>query len=93
MRGYPKGPLTKQDYENLLSIPEHAKRAEEDLTKLAAIDDAKITIDEGTADAPKAKLINNPMPAWKRAGFKDKTDLAKLAAIEAQLVEDAPEKL
>ena len=33
MRGYPNGPLTKRDYENLLSMPEYAKQAKEDLAK------------------------------------------------------------
>lgn len=31
MRGYPNGPLTKRDYENLLAMPEHADRARADL--------------------------------------------------------------
>ena len=30
MRGYPDGPLTKRDYENLLSMPEYAKQAKEE---------------------------------------------------------------
>ena len=79
MRGYPKGPLTKRDYENLLSMPEHEKRAKEDLAKLAAIDDTKITVDQGTEKSTKPAEIDNPMPIWKRAGFKDKDELLKLA--------------
>ncbi len=46
MRGYPNGPLTKRDYENLLTMPEYEKRAKADLAKLAAIDDSKITVDQ-----------------------------------------------
>jgi len=79
MRGYPDGPLTKRDYENLLSMPEYAKQAKEDLARLAAIDDAKATVEQGTEDAPNPVEIDNPMPMWKRAGFKDKDELLKLA--------------
>ena len=79
MRGYPKGPLTKRDYENLLSMPEHEKQAKEDLARLAAIDDTKVTTDQGTEKSPKLIEIDNPMPIWKRAGFKDKAELLKPA--------------
>ena len=79
MRGYPNGPLTKRDYENLLSMPEYAKQANEDLARLAAIDDAKVTMELGTEKSPKLMEIDNPMPIWKRAGFKDKDELLKLA--------------
>jgi len=79
MRGYPDGPLTKRDYENLLSMPEYAKQAKEDLARLAAIDDTKITVDQGTEKSPKLMEIDNPMPMWKRAGFKDKDELLKMA--------------
>ena len=82
MRGYPDGPLTKRDYENLLSMPEYAKQAKEDLAGLAAIDDAKATVEQGTEDSPNPVEIDNPMPMWKRAGFKDKDELLKLAEME-----------
>ena len=75
MRGYPKGFLTKQDFINLLSIPEFADQAKADLAELASRDDSMITVDRGTEDAPKIEMIENPLPAWKRAGFKDKAEL------------------
>lgn len=78
MRGYPNGPLTKRDYENLLSMPEHAERAKEELAALAAIDDSKVTMEQGTEEAPNLVEIDNPMPMWKRAGFKDKDELVAL---------------
>jgi len=53
MRGYPDGPLTKRDYENLLTMPEYEKRAKADLAKLAAIDDSKITVDQSTEKITK----------------------------------------
>ena len=89
MRGYPKGPLTKRDYENLLSMPEHEKQAKEDLARLAAIDDTKVTTDQGTEKSPKLVEIDNPMPAWKRAGFVDKTELVALADVKLELIEKA----
>jgi len=78
MRGYPKGFLTKQDYINLLAIPEFADQAKADLAELAAQDDSMIAVDRGTEDAPKIEMIENPLPAWKRAGFKDKAELEKM---------------
>ena len=89
MRGYPKGPLTKRDYENLLAMPEHEKQAKEDLAALAAIDDMKVTTDQGTEKSPKLVEIDNPMPAWKMAGFKDKTELVALADVKLELIEKA----
>lgn len=80
MRGYPNGPLTKRDYENLLSMPEYAKQAKEDLVRLAAVDDAKATMELGTEDAPNPVEIDNPLPIWKRAGFKDKDELLALVS-------------
>ena len=80
MRGYPNGPLTKRDYENLLSMPEYAKQAKEDLARLAAIDDAKATVEQGTEYAPNPVEIDNPLPIWKRAGFKDKDELLALVS-------------
>ncbi|MHB8118666.1 MAG: hypothetical protein ACYDHX_08075 [Methanothrix sp.] len=53
MRGYPKGSLSKIDYENLLAMPEHAEQAKTDLAKLAMMDDAKIRIYE----ADEAMLV------------------------------------
>jgi hypothetical protein len=88
MRGYPKGPLSKRDYENLLSMPEHADKAKADLARLATIDDSKITIDEGTPEESRLKEIINPLPMWKRAGFKDAAEVASLDAADLE----APEK-
>ena len=89
MRGYPKGPLTKRDYENLLAMPEHSDRAKADLARLAETDDSKTTVDQGTEKSPKLVEIDNPMPAWKRAGFAAKTELVALADVTPELIEKA----
>lgn len=104
MKGYPKGPLSKVDLENLLSMPEHADQAKKDLAKLAAIDDRKIRIYEsqttqdgkpivdakGSPVEAKYTEIDNPNPAWKRAGFKTKTELATAAIAVDIEVEPVP---
>ena len=43
MRGYPKHINCKQDFLNLLEMPEHRERAKADLWKLQALDDSKAT--------------------------------------------------
>jgi len=81
MRGYPKGFLTKQDYVNLLSTNEFSDQAQADLAELAAQDDRMITVDRGTEDAPDLVNIENPLPAWKRAGFDSRAEMEELAGI------------
>jgi hypothetical protein len=93
MRGYPNGPLTKADYDNLLAMPEHADQAKADLAKLATIDDSKITVDQGTEESPKLVEIANPLPVWKRAGFTSKAELTSAAAIEVKPIEEVIEKI
>ena len=84
MRGYPKHIATKQDYENLLKIPEFAKRAKEDLEKLAAIKDAKITravrlVDENDLMGDwVTEEIDNPMPAYKAKGFESLKEISTI---------------
>ena len=92
MRGYPKGLLSKQDFENLLAMPEHADRAKEDLAKLAATDDSKIFIDQGTQDAPKLVQVANPLPLWKRSGFLSKHALSVFACVDVEPIEDVIEE-
>ena len=79
MRGYPNCPLTKIDYYNLLSIPEYSLQARADLIRLALIDDSKISVEKGSLESSKSELIDNPMPTWKRLGFKDKDSLLSLS--------------
>ncbi|MCK9570983.1 hypothetical protein M0R72_18690 [Candidatus Pacearchaeota archaeon] len=79
MRSYPRFPLGRQDYINLLSMPEHAERARADLQTLAALDDDYVAVDQGTEDAPDLQEIPNPLPAWKRAGFGSRDEVLELA--------------
>ena len=105
MKGYPKGPLSKVDLENLLSMPEHADRATKDLAKLIAVDDRKIRIYESQDTTPDGKPvvdakgspveakyteIDNPHPAWQRAGFESKQHLETVAVERGIKIEPAP---
>lgn len=85
MKGYPKFVATRQDYENLLKMPEFAKRAMADLEMLAK-DTAKVTVAVEPIDAKDmhsdwvTKEIDNPMPAWKLKGFASLKELNDLVA-------------
>jgi hypothetical protein len=81
MRGYPKHIATKQDFDNLLAMPDHKDRALKDLKKLQAIDDAKVVkVVSGSAETADlvTEEIDNPNPAWKQKGYKDKKALDDL---------------
>jgi hypothetical protein len=92
MRGYPKGAMQKVDYENLMKMPDYAKKAADDLAKLAEVDDSKITIDEGTQEKPNVKQITNPLPGWKKAGFESKEEMRSIAKVELKPVEEPIEE-
>ena len=91
MKGYPKHIATKQDYENLLKMPEFAKRAKEDLEKLAAIDDSKITravrlVDENDPMGDWiTEEIDNPMPAYKAKGFSSLKEISTMIKVTAEI--------
>ncbi len=83
MRGYPKGLKNVQDYENLLSMPEHRAQALADLTRIAELDDDEVGRDDTPADAPPdaervITRIPNPMPAYKLAGFVSREAVREL---------------
>jgi len=90
MRGYPRNTnvLMKVDIMNLLTMPEYAEKTAKDLAKLAEVDDSKITIDEGTQEKPSVKQITNPLPSWKKSGFKSKEEMLNIAKIELKPVEE-----
>ncbi len=81
MKGYPKSIATKEDLKYLLTQDEFKDRAKEYLNQLSKVDDSKVTkaispINPAKLDGDwNTVLIDNPMPAWKRLGFKDKQDI------------------
>ena len=44
------------------------------------VEDSKVTTDRGTNEKSDLVEIDNPMPAWKRAGFKDRDEMITLSA-------------
>lgn len=83
MRGYPSGPKTKQDFRNLLTMPEHRERALAELQAIYCLQDDTTTVDETPADAaPDAervlRIIENPLPVWKQNGFKSRAEVLEL---------------
>lgn len=85
MRGYPKHIGTKKDFENLLSMPEHKDRALKDLATIRDIADDKalqtvsITKAELTGvETAVKKEIDNPLPAYKVAGFKTRQEVSDM---------------
>jgi len=85
MRGYPKHINCKQDFLNLLEMPEHRERVLKDIQKLQALDDAKVTrVVSGTEEEKNlvTEEIDNPNPRWKQLGFATTKELYTLATTE-----------
>lgn len=84
MRGYPKCVATKQDYANLLAMPEHKARASEELKNIVSLNDSmvrKATTPIDPNDHSKGyntKEIENPMPSWKQKGFASRQEVADI---------------
>ena len=84
MKGYPKYVATKQDFINLLSMPEHKVQALTDLQAICNADDA--TVKRATTPINPDDLqggwntedIENPMPLWKQKGFESRQEIADL---------------
>jgi hypothetical protein len=81
MKGYPKTIATKQDYLNLLPVPEFRDRAEADLVTIYNADDAYamrvVSGSEETGDLV-TEQIENPMPLWKAKGFTSREEILEV---------------
>ena len=84
MKGYPNRVATKEDFLNLLAMPEHKAHAIADLKAIRDIDDAKVTkattlIDpEDPEKGYNTELITNPLPIWKQKGFSSRAEVTEL---------------
>jgi hypothetical protein len=83
MKGYPKHINTKQDLDNLLAMPEFKTRALADLKRIQAVAVKEATVTRVVSGSQEkgdlvTEEIPNPMPIWKRIGFKDKKELDTL---------------
>ncbi len=87
MKRYPKHINCKQDFINLLSMPEHKERASNELKRIQSLDDSKVVrVVSGTEEEGNliTETIDNPMPQWKRVGFASAKELSSLAAMEVK---------
>ena len=85
MREYPKNIATKQDFDNLLAMPEYAKQALADLKRLQAFDDSKvIRVVSGSEEDDNlvTEEIDNPNPVWKQKGFATKKAVDDLVTVK-----------
>ena len=94
MRGYPSFIATKQDFENLLAMPQFRAQALRGLQQIHDTKDDKATRVVSGSEETKDLIteeISNPAPLWKQKGFKDKEEILVLmpaiAEIEAEKVE------
>jgi len=90
MRGYPKHIANKQDFDNLLDMPEYETQALADLKRLQVIDDAKVIRVVSGSEEDKnlvTEEIDNPNPVWKQKGFATKKAVDDLVT-EKEVVTD-----
>ena len=84
MKGYPKFVATKQDFINLLNMPEYREQALADLQAIYDLQDDKATrattlIDESDPEKGyNTEEIENPNPVWKQKGFESRQDIMGL---------------
>jgi hypothetical protein len=93
MKGYPKVIATKQDFVNLLSIPEFREQALKDLQHLSNLSATGAIVKRAIQPKDAAKPdgewltedIENPNPVWKQKGFSSLKELTDLVQKEAKL--------
>jgi hypothetical protein len=87
MRGYPKNIATKQDFINLMAIPEYREQALADLKALADVQDDTMEVVKSFDTDEKGQMVKEsvvtekmpaPMPAWKRMGFKSRDEVTAI---------------
>ena len=83
MKGYPKHIATKQDFENLLAMPQFRAQALKDLQKIHDTndDDVDVCTTIKNPEVPEEEQVWNtekqpaPLPLWKQKGFKSRKEL------------------
>jgi len=81
MKGYPKHIATKEDFLNLLSTDSFREQALKDLEAIYSMpDDTVVKVVSGSEETGDlvTEEIPNPMPLWKRKGFKSREEVKKL---------------
>lgn len=88
MRGYPKIVATKQDFINLLAVPEFKEQTLADLQAVYDLQDDTMEVVKSYDKDEAGKMINvvmetlpAPMPKWRRMGFASREDVLTLINI------------
>ncbi|MBC8402500.1 MAG: hypothetical protein H8E14_13505 [Candidatus Marinimicrobia bacterium] len=88
MQGYPKRVATKQDFINLLEMPEHKSQALADLQAIVDVDDDQVLVATTLIDENdpvqgwNTELQDNPNPVWKQKGFAKRQEIVDLIAAQ-----------
>ena len=82
MKGFPKNIATKQDFINLLAMPEYREMAEKELRVLQGMSDDTVekvvsskTDAKGNMTDVVTETIPNSSPMYKRMGFESKEEI------------------
>lgn len=81
MKGLPKHIATKQDFINLLEMPEYRVATLAKLKDILLLDDDRaIKVLSGSEEDGnlKTKSIRNPLPLYKQRGFASRLEIKKL---------------
>ena len=94
MKGFPKHINTKQDFNNLLAMPEFKERAIAELKRIKNLNDSKImkATTQKDPEDPESDWntieITNPNPKWKQLAFKSEKELTDLITTAEEMPDD-----
>lgn len=78
---YPDHVATKQDFANLVAMPEYRQRALAELQAIYDAGDATVTrVVSGSTETGDlvTEEIENPNPVWKQRGFASRDDVLQM---------------
>ena len=94
MKGFPKHINTKQDFDNLLGMPEFKEQTIAELKRIKTLNASKITkattqIDPKDPESEWNTIeVTNPNPKWKQLAFKSKKALTDLITTAEGMSDD-----
>ena len=94
IKGYPKFVATKQDFKNLLAMPQFRAQALKDLQKIRDTNDDEVDVCTTikNPEAPKNEQVWNtekqpaPFPLWKQKGFKSRKELGSFIVSVKEII-------
>ena len=78
---YPEHVATKQDFTNLLAMPEYKQRALAELQAIYGANDAKATrVVSGSDETGDlvTEQMENPIPVWRQKGFINREEVLQM---------------